>query len=677
MLSEAQLLRYMPFVLRCEQELQHLGDWWQRVALVGKINSLQVAKTLLDEMEITQHRFQELRQQLVENLAQEKVRKLNLDLGSRAQVAIDILIRNLFERTADVGFLATDGDIRAFLDPASTVRPTEQHILERLRAYTAKYSVYDEIIILDAHGALRTHLNEHNPLTCSPKDPLIAQLMTAQAPPYLEIFRASDLRPLDRRAHLFVARITATDDPHSALLGILCLGFRFDDEMQSIFAHLAQPDTLMAILDEHNTVIASNNEALVPCGEHLRPAAPGKLGLLTYKSKEYIVRTAPTNGYQGYMGLAWRGHVMQPLQAAFVDEGCNPTDTLADESMTQPAEHGGTLAKISQAAARITDDLTLAVLNGQIISAKQDAQEFMPVLNEIRAIGHKTREVFDRSIHSLHRTLRDTLLADASFQASLAVDIMDRNLYERANDVRWWALTRRFREIFAQPESLPAQRQELEGILSYINQLYTVYTNLFLFDLDGHVVAVSNPAQTLLVGTRLPAEMPIAKALHNQNPQQYVVSAFMPTVLYEHQPTYVYMTAIHAPQSLTPVGGIGIVFDATPQFQAMLTDALPHDAHGTVTAGAFGLFVEPNGQIIASTHEGLAIGEHLSLEPHLLRLKNGQRRGSMMLFQGQSYALGAAMSRGYREYKTTNDYKNDIIALIFISLRGKPRPSGR
>ncbi len=665
MLSEEQLLRYMPFVLRCEQELQHLGSWWQHVALVGKINSLQVAKTLLDEMEMTQQRFQELRQQLVENLAQEKIRKLNLDLGSRAQVAIDILVRNLFERTADVGFLATDGDIRAFLDPAAPHPPSAEQIHERLRAYTAKYSVYDEIIIIDAHAQLRAHLNEHNPLPPILHDPLLAQLASAQAPPYLEIFRPSDLQPLQRHAHLFAARITATDDTHSPLLGILCLCFRFEDEMQGIFAHLAQQDTLIAILDEKNAVIASNNETLLPCGERLRPALPGQLGLVSYKGKEYMVRTATTSGYQGYVGLAWRGHVMQPLHSAFADEASSPLDQDSP-LLIQQVLHDDTLTHISQAAARVTDDLTLAVLNGQIISAKQDAQEFMPVLNEIRGIGHKTREVFDRSIHSLHRTLRDTLLADASFQASLAVDIMDRNLYERANDVRWWALTRRFREIFAQPESLHAQRQELEGILSYINQLYTVYTNLFLFDLDGHVVAVSNPAQTPLVGTRLPAEMPIAKALHNQDPQQYVVSAFMPTVLYEHQPTYVYMTAIHAPDSVETVGGIGIVFDATPQFQAMLNDALPHDAQGIVTTGAFGFFVEPGGQIIASTHEHLPVGERLALEPHLLRLKNGERRGSMITFQEQSYALGAAMSRGYREYKTTNDYKNDIIALIFI-----------
>ncbi len=39
------------------------------------------------------------------------------------------------------------------------------------------------------------------------------------------------------------------------------------------------------------------------------------------------------------------------------------------------------------------------------------------------------------------------VLGDSVFLAELIVDIMDRNLYERANDCRWWALTTDFRAI--------------------------------------------------------------------------------------------------------------------------------------------------------------------------------------------------------------------------------------
>ncbi|MBK1734741.1 hypothetical protein CKO15_05450 [Halorhodospira abdelmalekii] len=662
--TQQQLVQHMPFVHRTEQELEQLGEWWQRVTLIGKISSLQIAKTLLDEMDVTQRRFQELQRRLVESLTQEKLRKLNLDLSSRAQVAIDILIRNLFERTADVGFLATDRYIRAFLHNDTPTEADRAAIVERLRAYIAKYSVYDEVILLNPSGQLSAHLDVDNPVAAI-RDPLPAQLLSATDTPYLEIFRPSDLQPLKRSAHIFAARITESDDPDSRLLGILCLCFRFDDELQGIFAQLAQEGLLLAILDSNNQVIASSDEARVPFADRLQPAPQGALGRASYRGTEYLVRTASTNGYQEYMGLPWRGHAMLPLDAAFKHE-VDLTAPSGRSAAPLVQVQQGALTEISQAAAKVTADLTLTVINGQILSVKQDAQQFMPVLNEIRTIAQKTREVFDHSIEVLQQTISDTLLADAVFQASLAVDIMDRNLYERANDVRWWALTHDFRKYLADPEEALAKRAQLAAILAYINDLYTVYTNLLLFDLHGRVVAVSRPEQERLIGTVLPPELPVSRALQNEDPQRYVVSDFVATPLYAGQYTYVYMTAVHALESRRTVGGMAIVFDAAPQFHAMLQDALPHDESGAVSPGAFGLFVEPGGRIVASTHVDLCVGETLSIDIDLAGLKSAKRTGRLVRFNGESYAVGAVMSQGYREYKTTNDYRNDIIALIFM-----------
>src|SRR5690554_2213406 len=107
-----RIVAYMPFVQRCRQEFQKLDIWWSRVALTGKINSRGIATNLLENMEQTKQRFESLQQQLISNLVQEKQGKLSQELEARAQMTIDLLIRNLFERTADVGFLATDQAIR-------------------------------------------------------------------------------------------------------------------------------------------------------------------------------------------------------------------------------------------------------------------------------------------------------------------------------------------------------------------------------------------------------------------------------------------------------------------------------------------------------------------------------------------------------------------------------------
>lgn len=654
-------LRHMPLINGYNHALDTLGVWWQKVTLIGKINSHSIADTLINDMHDTRCRFEELQQKLISNLVKENVRKLELDFNARAQVAIDILIRNLFERTADVGFLATDEDIRRFLEQAE---PTEEHraaIVERLREYTAKYSVYDEIILLSPHGEIMAHLDDNNPVVSS-SDPLIQQTLQTREP-YVETFRYSDLQPRRRVAHIFSAPIT--NDSGTNTLGVLCLCFRFDDEMEGIFANLIRPGEEIAILDQRDTIIASSNPKRLALGKRLNPHKNEGVGLLSHEGQYYLSRTNSTKGYQGYMGLAWQGHVMRRLESAFTNTENH--DAHSHDQLHQSRIFSNELRQISRTAALVTDDLTLVVLNGQIVSAKRDAAEFMPVLEEIRNIGQRTRDVFDQSITNLYSTVIGALLSDVQFQAFLAVDIMDRNLYERANDVRWWALTSRFREILAKPAMDGGDKETLTEILAYINDLYTVYTNIILFDLQGKILAVSDKQQASLVGQTLPHSDMVRLATSVKDSQQYAVSPFASTPLYSNRHTYVYLSSVRSTDYAGHiVGGIGIVFDSEPQFAAMLEDSLPRDDNGTILEGAFGVFCDREGMVIASSNEEIATGSQLNLQTAFFELSNGERDSAILEYEGRPYAVGAAMSQGYREYKTTGDYDNDVLSLIFV-----------
>ena len=100
----------------------------------------------------------------------------------------------------------------------------------------------------------------------------------------------------------------------------------------------------------------------------------------------------------------------------------------------------------------------------------------------------------------------------------------------------------------------------------------------------------------------------------------------------------------------------------------MLEDSLPRDAEGKTPAGVFGVFVERSGHIIASTRDDIKPGSQLALKSSFHDLKSGERGSAIMEYDGHTYAVGAAMSQGYREYKTTGDYENDVLALIFVPL---------
>lgn len=660
-----RLLSYMPLVQHYNRKLGELGEWWQKITLVGKINSQNVTAALLDDMESIRVKFKELHDKLVANLIGENLVKNEQEIAARAQVAIDILIRNLFERTADVGFLATDDDLRAYLQHPNPDAADYEAVVNRLHEYTLKYSVYDEIIVTDPQGNVRVHLDRDNPVR-EIRDPLLAETLNTQQA-YVETFRHTDLQPTRRHSLVYSCRIHENNAPDSPVLGVLCLCFRFQDEMAGIFSKLARKGEIQAILDHKELVIASSNEKLLPLGTKLSTARDGRAHIAPYAGKEYLAKTAATNGYQGYFGSGWLGHVMVPVADAFrIDEG----EVSAGEGLFGDSRFiSQDLHSIRGAAAVVTDDLILMVINGQVVSARQDAKEFMPILDEVRAIGHETRTVFDNSIQSLYNTVMTSLLSDVRFQAGLAVDIMDRNLYERANDTRWWALTTRFREILAQPEQIAAQQDTLSNILQYINGLYTVYTNLFLYDTHGTIVAVSNPQETHLLGHKLANDGLVQSVLTITDSQQYKVSPFQKTPLYGDRPTYVYHAAI---KSSGPgghiVGGIGIVFDSEPQFMAMLSDALPRDDAGNILEGCFGVFAERGGRVVSSTSEHLPPGTQLELEKRFFDLPQGAGLSAIIEYAGRPYAVGALMSQGYREYKTTNDYSNDIVALIFVAL---------
>ena len=83
-----------------------------------------------------------------------------------------------------------------------------------------------------------------------------------------------------------------------------------------------------------------------------------------------------------------------------------------------------------------------------------------------------------------------------------------------------------------------------------------------------------------LLGTVLPEAWAQA-ALSLPNSQSYHVSAFEPNRFYAQQNTWTYTAALRSTAGRV-VGGIGIVFDATPQLRAMLSDALMNMHPGSV-----------------------------------------------------------------------------------------------
>ncbi len=682
------IIAYMRDVDSYREELSMLGHTWDLLTILGQMTGGGT------DMTTTRKAFKTLTEQMIANLGHQTLEKTVQDMTAKSQVTVDLIIRNLFERTADIGFLATDDDIRDFLKsreqdgdavsqrdfPDSSEETNNESgaaVIARFREYVAKYSVYHNIILLDTNGNVVAQLDQDNPVKFS-SDPLLAESIQTQHD-YVETFRHSDLLPNEDESLIYSYRVTETNHAGSRVLGVLCLCFRFDNEMEGIFQTLSSDEdwSVLTLLDKQGKVISSNSPHQIPVGSKMEMVLDQKHKIIKFSGRRYLAKTVATHGYQGFNGLGWYGHVMLPLDVAFESTGSQSIKAIDEQILNSVLKNQELFSKEIQEipvnAEKIQSDLDRTVWNGNIATKESvDSNSNIAskvLLWEISNTGLKTKKVFERSIENLHETVVSTYLSDVEFLASLSTNIMDRNLYERANDCRWWALTSEFRRILGEDIISQKDAQGITDILTYINGLYTVYTNLFVYDKSGKVIAVSNPSEQHLVGTTL-KESWVSETAMLKNSQSYSVSSFNKTALYSGEHSYIFNASIKDLKDTRHViGGIGIVFDSEPEFKAMLTDSLPRDNQGELINGCFGVFTDNEGTVISSTSEILQPGEKLQVEASLFSLNKGESSAKIIELNGFYYAVGIKSSNGYREFKGKDDnYKNEVFGFIFMAL---------
>jgi len=669
------IMRSMQNVSEYSAFLNSLGERWEILTLLGQMSGTGT------DMTKTKEGFATLSSKLLNNLAKETIKKLSSEINSKAQVAVDVLIRNLFERTADIGFLATDDDVRHYLvervrlgDGDESVKKLKGWLVERFGEYTLKYSVYSDIVLSDTEGNVLVRLDEKIKVAHSNDEFLREAMNTTKE--YVESLGKSELLPNHNNALVYSYRVVDADDA-SKILGVLSLCFRFEDEMERIFTKLNDGSEwlVLTVLDAEGVVIATSDKYQVPCGAKLQKAVNEAYKVTKFAGRNYIAKTCATGGYQGFYGLGWYGHAMIPIEHAFESAQNNMLDkvdgTVLSAVMSNPTLFSNDLREIPVQADTIQKELERTVWNGNVKQSStkkgQNATFSKALLWEISNTGAKTKEVFESSIGNLHETVVSSILGDAMFQASLAIDIMDRNLYERANDCRWWALTTTFREILAKDTVSDVDTAKMEDILAYINGLYTVYTNIIVVDKSARVVAASK-ASNSLKGKNIGEEY-VRQVLSVKDTGKYGVSPFAKTFLYDGLETYVYGASILSPSFGDVVGGIFIVFDSQPQFEAMLHDALPKDDKGEVLHGSFGIFADKHKSIISSTNPKYEVGKTLPLDDEFFSCSGERGFSNIVKFDNDYYAVGVRCSDGYREFKSESDsYKNDVAALIFIHL---------
>ncbi|HEY6922178.1 MAG TPA: chemotaxis protein CheW, partial [Steroidobacteraceae bacterium] len=624
-----------PAVIGYRERLATLQGAWDSLALLSHLS--QDGTNLSG----TRQAFESLAGDLVTHLAAETQKKALLAARARAQVVIDVLVRNLFERTADIGFLASDSIIHS-----GDTRAIQRHFSE----YVAKYSVYHNVVLISPEGEILAQL-ENGTAPAVTRDPLVASTLASDRA-YVETSRRSDLVPDARRALIYSHRVSSEHQT----LGVLCLCFRLEDECEGIFGKLRSSGdwTVLSLLDVNNEVIATSDPYQLPVGARVPPGNGDTGDIVRFAGREFLAVTRNAQPYQGYAGPQWRGHVMVPLERAFeTDErtenvGC--TSEVLSDLRASGATFSAALREIPRQADAVQRDLNRSVWNGSVRLSLADSGNSTfakALLREISNMGRKTKDVFEHSIEELHETVVSSVLHDSQFMASLASELLARNLYERANDCRWWSLDTTLIGRLNGAEG--CDDQAATQVLRHINGLYTVYHCIVLFDVERRVVATSRPEYEHLIGTTV-EEPWAAQTLAISGTQGYSVSAFEPSALYGNRPTYIFGGAVRGAQGRI-IGGVAVVFDTAPQLAAMLKDSLPRDEHGQPLPGCAALFLDRDLRVIATSD-----GDVKELDLEWLREAGKQGHARVVRVGDNYHAVGVKPDTGYREYPGLGGY---------------------
>nr|WP_314625407.1 chemotaxis protein CheW [uncultured Noviherbaspirillum sp.] len=655
-----KFLPFMPDVDQCARSLVELNTTWRMLEASARLQGNAGTAIVLPTMAAARSGFNALEQDLVKSLVAEKLATAMAVLSTKAGYVIDIIVRNLYERTADVGFLATDASLCAFV---AGIDGDPEAIRQRLRDYRSKYTVYDDIVLLAADGQVMLRLDDGaaNGHGQAVVDALLLE-EALRTDGYVELFRPSPLQPDKRQALIYGRRMLHPET--GAVIGVLCLCFDFEREMAGIFdAHRDEEGRYnMLLLDGGQRVIASADAGWMAPGARVPVNHETACRTQMFCGRLYLVRTVASRGYQGYAGPeGWCGQVMMPLDVAFHGGERRPHAALAPELVRNLANHSLSFCPPLHAIRVAADTVRRTVWNGQVMGSARERSDgrLDAIIEQIGEAGARSNALFEDAGDDLSATAIGSGLDRAVFTAELMADLLERNLYERANDCRWWALAPLLRGALAQRMPDDASLQAVTGMLAYINGLYTVYSRIVVYGVDGRILAesVRDAGDNPSLGTAIAAGT-LQQVLALRTAQDYHVTPFAPSPLYRGRPAWIYHAALrHPADPSVVVGGIGLVFDAAAELGAMLSDGLGE-------AGGQAYFVDREGRVLASTVASRPAGATFAIAPELLAIAQGDSHARLVAHDGEVAMLGCCAAQGYREFKTSDGYRDDVLAVV-------------
>jgi hypothetical protein len=233
--------------------------------------------------------------------------------------------------------------------------------------------------------------------------------------------------------------------------------------------------------------------------------------------------------------------------------------------------------------------------------------------------------------------LRGQRLVDLALNA---IEIIDRNLYERTCDVRWWATDAAVVDCLQDPSQEKARHASKR--LKVILDAYTVYLDLWICDATGRIVANGRPDRyPRAMGKSMAEATWFQHAMKTASGEEFVVHDIQQAPTLNDAAVATYATAIRAGGEAhgKPIGVLGIHFDWRPQAQAVVDGVRLTEGE---RARSRVLILDHDHRILAASDGQGVLTDTVPLDVS---------SGPMGSYTADGLTTGYALTPGYETYK--------------------------
>lgn len=594
------------------------------------------------------------------------------EMGHAIYGDLEQILKSLMKKKTSALFKTT----KTFLSELELTHQKVSFACDRLEDINSSYTLYRDLVIVDDEGYIIANSNKpHRKARLGVKvdDELWFQkaLATVNGTEYYaQDVCASKIE--DQDALVYSTAVRENSDENGKVIGAMGVFFDFQGEANIILNEYVPHDKLGNIMEgcysvftnEKGVIIASSDEVIlevnsyahIPKNHRSLNSGQRYSSYAVFEGTESAILSGKTAGYLEYQGLGWSSHMIIPKSEIFKSDTASLGNLDVNKHLLMTSKLIPDINKSTYI--KVEDDkesIQLISLNGIVFASKLGKRggALGPIFEQITKTGDFSTTMMEELLAEMGRGVLDLHLKSLENFSKQAIDLIDRNLFERSADIRWWSTDKYFWNALQNPSE--DNYQAAANRLRVINSSYTMYRNLVLIDGNGDFVACSrNELKHELKQKNYSNENWFQEGMRTMDSNRYCVQDVEQTVLESKKDvSLIYTGGVRAKgvRQGEAIGVLAIMFDWDKEARKILETCLPHHSNGEVIEGAVAFYTNNQRGIIETTNsENFPVGKKMELPENVIGLDAGESISNFVTYGGVEYIMGSSRTKGYREY---------------------------